>query len=400
MDKSIIAYKSMNKNNKLSEIIGLHPDYSARFSNHLLRLLLECAEDDRNISVSPARLQAVLVLLANWAPSSIQKRILEMVGNDIITLSEANLLSSKQLLSATQEDWVGSDDICVPLIELSTILWAQHNLDVKIDALKTVTNEFPIIHKPVDFKDPDVKSIIDNYITEATHDLIKELNVDLSQDTVAIITDILYFNARWHEVFEPENTKEQLFYGTKGRIKVPMMKRTGYMEYCETSHCQMVKLPYVCFAKEDIGYSMRVYLPKPKHSFEDVLHERWDDQFSTYMEEVEVKLSLPRFTVDASINMKQTLANLGLSCIYDSKDVIPGLIKNLQIEQIVQQTKVKVIECGTEAAAVTSVGMCLGCCPFEKPKPTVMTVNRPFIFEIAEDRTNTILFTGIVNNIE
>lgn len=87
----------MNKNNKLTEDQGLHPDYSARFSNHLLRTLIDLEEKDKNIAISPARLQAMMVMLANWAVPQIQEGILERVGNDVITQEEANALSSKKL---------------------------------------------------------------------------------------------------------------------------------------------------------------------------------------------------------------------------------------------------------------------------------------------------------------
>jgi len=43
--------------------------------------------------------------------------------------------------------------------------------------------------------------------------------------------------------------------------------------------------------------------------------------------------------------------------------------------------------------------MVMGCLSDEKPDPVVMFVNRPFIIEIVEDYRNTILFTGVINNI-
>lgn len=70
----------------ISDTVSLHPDYSTRFANHLLRTLWDPQEADKNIAISPARLQAVMILLANWASPSIKKEILERVGNDIISL--------------------------------------------------------------------------------------------------------------------------------------------------------------------------------------------------------------------------------------------------------------------------------------------------------------------------
>lgn len=382
------------------QVKELYPEFSARFSNYLLRLLNENAEDDRNITVSPSRLQAVLVLLANWSTPTIRKHILELVGSDVIDIKEANSLCSKTILDLVPYEQSYLDEGYVPKIDLQTLLWKDKQLDVISEALAKVSDDYAITMKDVDFSDPGLKAIIDKTIEEATHGLIKQLDLKLTPDTIAIITDILYFKAMWNEPFEECDTKEQLFHGTKGKAKVPMMKRTGTMEYRETYNCQMVRMRYECMTKDQKSFSMRIYLPKPKHCFEEVLHEIWDHEFCLDMEYEEVKLSLPRFSVESSIDMNRTLADMGLSCIFGSKNIIPGCIKDLKIEQIIQQTKVVVDESGTEAAAVTSVGMCLGCCPMEKPKPIIMTVNRPFIFEIAEDSTNTILFTGIINNID
>lgn len=55
----------MANETKLQEILRLHRDCSARFGEHVLRLLIENGDGKENIALSPARLQAVLILLAN-----------------------------------------------------------------------------------------------------------------------------------------------------------------------------------------------------------------------------------------------------------------------------------------------------------------------------------------------
>lgn len=386
---------------KFKEALSLHPDYSSRFSYHLLRTLIDMTEDDSNIAISPARLQAVMVLLANWASPIIQRGILERVGNDVITQDEANILSSIKLLTITPNDWYKNEEgDFVPTIEQQTILWAQKELTVNKDALAMMDDDFSILLKQVDFASSSLKSEIDNTISEATHGLINKLDIEIPQEALALITDILYFKGAWMDEFGDYNTKEQLFYGTKGKTKVPMMKLTADMQYAEMSRCKMVRLPYFCMSNERTSYAMRIYLPKPKESLSDVLRELWDSEFNFHTERQEVKLTLPRFSTQSSINMHELFEQLDLAYIFEIEDIIPKCINGLQIADIVQQTKISVDENGTEAAVVTSVAMCTGCPPDEKPKPIVMTVNRPFIFEIAEESTNTILFTGVINNIE
>ena len=172
------------------------------------------------------------------------------------------------------------------------------------------------------------------------------------------------------------------------------------MYYGETAICQMVSIRYMCMSEQDKSFVMRIYLPKKGHTPDEVLRELWDNDFFIDGEEEEVKLTLPKFTTESKVNLKETLLQLGLGCVFESEDIIPNCVKNLMISDITQQVKIKVNENETEAAALTELVMALGAPPPIEEKPVVMTVNRPFLFEIAEEYSNTILFVGLINNIE
>ena len=381
------------------EIKEMYRDFSAKFSNHLMRFLIENTGNDENVSVSPSRLQTVMTLLANWASQDVQRAILDVIGSDVMDIREANILCDKEQFKLTPwEKDCGNSHI--PSIELSTILWLMRGLVVDKQALEKVSTFIDVSSETVDFSLPDTKAIINKAIDKASHGLIKELSVGIGPDTKALITDILYFKAQWAEKFDELATKEQLFYGTKGKVSVPMMKRKGFMFYGETAICQMVSIRYMCMSEQDKSFVMRIYLPKKGHTPDEVLRELWDNDFFIDGEEEEVKLTLPKFTTESKVNLKETLLQLGLGCVFESEDIIPNCVKNLMISDITQQVKIKVNENETEAAALTELVMALGAPPPIEEKPVVMTVNRPFLFEIAEEYSNTILFVGLINNIE
>jgi serpin B len=52
---------------------------------------------------------------------------------------------------------------------------------------------------------------------------------------------------------------------------------------------------------------------------------------------------------------------------------------------------------GTEAAAVTTVGIVMTSMPAQ-PQKVVFNANKPFIYVIQENSTGSILFMGIVKN--
>ena len=389
----------------VEEILRLHKDYSARFSNHVLKLLIEENGDKQNIALSPSRLQAILVLLANWATPNISRWILDQAVSDVIDIKEANLLfncvNTKPIPHKENfRDMDGNPIQMVPTIEQQTTLWYKHDLVLNTKAIDSIKDVFHVTANAVDFSDANIKNVIDEEVCKGTHGLIDRLDTDINAAMLALIVDILYFKGSWEYEFEEYNTKDRMFYGTKGKVKVPTMLSDGRMDYAETSVYQTVRLPYTCEGVNHKEFAMHIYLPKNKYGVSDVLNFIQNENFELYTEREEVKLSLPRFEVANNIDVKKLLKQLGLSCVLESCDIIPQCIKGLQITDIAQQVKIKVDEQGTEAVAVTFEAVA-GCCPPDiEPTPKVMRVNKPFLFEIVEESTNTILFSGVINNIE
>ena len=69
----------------------------------------------------------------------------------------------------------------------------------------------------------------------------------------------------------------------------------------------------------------------------------------------------------------------------------------LYIGDVLQNVRVDVDELGTRAAAVTAIPMLAGASmPLEEPEFVEMTVDRPFIFVIADDASGVIAFAGVV----
>lgn len=389
----------MNRTEELNEIISRYPSFSRRFSNRILSLLLTSEGSSRNIAVSPSRLQAVITMLANWAVPEVCRTMLDSIGCEDMGLQEANaLLSRRNLVSCIEDGSYGAEN--QPVVEQQVSIWAQKSLTVDPSSVDGVVEDYNVSVRNVDFRDPSTKEIIDRAIGEATHGLIEHLDAELSADTLAAIIDILYFKARWWSQFDEYDTKDRLFYGTDGKSMVKMMKQTGTYDYAETSSCQMISLPYMCAYDSKVSFSMVIYLPRGRHTIEDVLKERQSADFKTDFVSTDVALSLPRFSISSRIDMKELLGSLGLGFIFENRNLIPKCIRDLMVSQVIQQVKVNVKENGTEAAAMTYVCMVAGCCPDEEePKPIVMKVNKPFLFEIIEDSSCTVMFAGVVNNI-
>ena len=127
----------------IEKILRLYKDYSARFSNYVLKSLIEEIGDKQNIALSPSRLQAILVLLANWTTPNISRWILDQAVSDIIDIKEANSLFNNDNTQPiphkeTFRDIDGNPIQMVPTIEQQTTLWYKHDLVLNTKAIDNI----------------------------------------------------------------------------------------------------------------------------------------------------------------------------------------------------------------------------------------------------------------------
>ena len=381
----------MNRSNK---------DFRRSFSEKLMEQIVGNAANDDNIAVSPSRLQAVLVLLSNWASPDMQRKILDVAVGESAGIEDANEFCRKDNFSVATCYNISGEVSESPIVELSTILWLQEQLRLKAGHIADMREAFGVEYERVDFANPDTQGLIDAKINEASHGLIPSLNAKVDPLTRVLLTDILYFKAHWEIPFEEENTDELPFYGAKETVDVPTMCMEERLPYKETDKYQMVELSYLTDFSSEKSYVMRIYLPRLCVSNIELLRAIAEKDAKQEVKEEHVCLYLPRFSAETDIKMTNIFQQLGLKELFTSTDILPQLSDNIQISDIAQKVKIIVNETETEAVALTSI-VCAGCLPPEEDdKPIVMTVDRPFLFEIVEETSGTILFTGIINDIE
>jgi len=370
------------------------------FSEMLMEQLIRNDATNDNIAISPSRLQTVLVLLANWTSPDVQRKILDAVGREFIGIEDANEFCRKDNFSVATCYNISGEISEGPIVELSTILWLQEQLRLKAGHIANIREVFGIEYERVDFSNPYTQGLIDAKINEASHGLIPSLNAKIDPLTQVLLTDVLYFKAHWETPFEEENTDELPFYGAKETVDVPTMCMEERLPYKETNKYQMVELSYLTDISSEKSYVMRIYLPRLCVSNAELIRTIAEDDTKQGVREEHVCLYLPRFSVETNIRMTDILRQLGLEELFVSTDILPQLADNIQISDIAQKVKIIVNETETEAAALTSVIDVGGLPPEEEyDKPIVVTVDRPFLFEIMEESSGIILFTGIINDI-
>src|SRR5690606_37764934 len=146
-------------------------------------------------------------------------------------------------------------------------------------------------------------------------------------------------------------------------------------------------------------FSMLVFLPSENTNIVDFVKTLSDSddvgelygQFSKRLTD----LYLPKFKFSYQNTLNDELTKLGMGIAFSNKADFSGIAKeNLQVDQVKQKAFIEVNEEGTEAAAVTSVGVRVTSMPIVN----TLKIDRPFAFLIRENNCGLILFTGIVND--
>jgi serpin B len=172
-----------------------------------------------------------------------------------------------------------------------------------------------------------------------------------------------------------------------------MMKQENILNYLQTNDFQSVILPY----GDSNRYEMDIFLPNNLSNFIKTLSiSNWDKWMGEYGPADGVLL-LPRFKLNYSNGLKDSLTKLGMGVAFDkSKADLSGIAHNLYINEVFHISYVNVDEQGTEASAA-SIASVNATSAMNEPAPFNMNVDRSFFFAIRDSQTGEVLFIGVVN---
>ena len=175
------------------------------------------------------------------------------------------------------------------------------------------------------------------------------------------------------------------------------MWQHGRFNYQQGDGFQAVRLPYA-------GGRLQLYLflpdtnSSPTKLLADLNAETWQNKILPKFRDNDGTLALPRFKLDYDVILNDPLKALGLRQVFgNGADFSAMADEPLFVSNVKQKSFVEVNEEGTEAAAVTTVGV-MASAIMEPAKPFEMIVDRPFFFVIGDDQTKSILFMGMIYN--
>ncbi|RZF32069.1 hypothetical protein LSTR_LSTR005973 [Laodelphax striatellus] len=256
-------------------------------------------------------------------------------------------------------------------------------------------------------KSAEAAQTINKWVANQTKGNINELVPEgsISENTQVILTNAAYFKGLWKSKFLKSNSRKEIFYISSSKNAfVTMMRQKGTFNHAvsEQLGAHILEMPY---KGDDV--SMFVLLPpfaSPngitnilKRLTLKTLHEIIDED-SMIPRAVEV--SIPKFSVEKSIELVQVLNSFGIDMFEDTADFSsltePGA-PAVKFSDAVHKAKIEIDEDGTTAAAATAILSFRSSRPLD---PAQFICNHPFVYIIYDKVAQVVLFTGVYSTPE
>ena len=343
------------------------------------------SEAGKSVFISPVSVSMALGMTLNGANGTTRDsmaRALEFAG-----MSQTEINTSYKSLIALL---TGLDPAVT--FQIANSIWHRPELNVEQKFKDANTQNFNAEINSLDFNNPNAPNTINAWVDRCTKGKIKEIVASpIPPEMVMYLINAIYFKASWSQRFDASLTKDDLFTrpdGTKSQCK--MMVQQGKLKCFANEKFQAVQLPY-----GSAGFSMTILLPAVGTNIDDFavqLTQQYWSSFSNGWFTREAELSVPKFKLEYEKSLNDMLKAMGMSVAFSRDADFTNIDKRgqLYISEVKHKTFVQVDEEGTEAAAVTSVGVGMTAIG----QNFVMRVDRPFMFVIQENNTGTILFIG------
>ena len=343
--------------------------------------LLSAEASDKNIMFSPTSLNFALGMIAEGAKGETKEILDDYLGtNDFAAYAKEYLDKIKAY--NTEDESYGYQS----KVKIADAVWVDNGLTLQEKFKNTVSDSFGAEVEAVDFSAAEKTcDVINSWCDKNTEGLIpKIITPDLINDNTGLcLTNSLYFESGWNgEPWNVSDTEES--FGKKEKTKY--MTCTGD-QYYENDKATAFGRDYAN------GLSFIGILPNDEGNFnlEDL---DIGGLLKSNPEYDEVDCKMPKLNFETSTVLNDMLSSLGLDNLFSSNADFSGIAdQNVNVDTILQKTKLELDENGTKAAAVTAVTMeCMSATVAKEPIIKTVELTRPFAFLIYDRSNNEILF--------
>jgi serine protease inhibitor len=234
--------------------------------------------------------------------------------------------------------------------------------------------------------------------------------LELDPQMLLTIASTVNYMGKWNYPFSKENTSSETFHAPSGDKECEFMKETMDLSYAWSD-----KFASIALSLENNG-SMRFLLPDEGVSIEELMQDEaavalLEGKYSRDFRApettqkpydtayVKVNMSIPKFDLSSTIDLKDNLKQMGITDAFDGTiaDFTPlgDDTKGTFLSEALQSSRVAIDEAGCTASSLTVMMYAGAAMPTDEVD---FVLDRPFVFEIMGE-TGLPLFVGVVNQI-
>ncbi|MCW9708035.1 serpin family protein [Fodinibius salsisoli] len=356
------------------------------FSFNIFRKVV-ADETDKNIFISPLSISMALGMTLNGAAGSTRAGMKETLDMSEMELQEINQ-SYQTLISLL----LGAD----PKVKMriGNSLWGRKGFDISQSFKDTLKTYFGARVDSLDFSNPSSVDTINGWVEEQTNGRIEQIIEEIPPNMVLYLINAIYFKADWLYQFDSEDTQPEDFHLEDGStVQVDMMNKKIPVATYTSEKVAMADLAY-----SDSLFTMTILMSGDSEtSIEDFVQESltasnvtsWIGQLKSR----HIMTGVPKFESDYKKKLNDILIAMGMDEAFDGRADFSKINPHaaLRISEVMHKANIIVNEEGSEAAAVTSVGIV-------ETASSSFIVNRPFVYLIRERTSGTILFMGMMKD--
>lgn len=283
-------------------------------------------------------------------------------------------------------------------LHVANRLWAQQGYKFLPAFLQVTKDSYGAELGLVDFVNQTevARTTINDWVAKQTNDKIQDLVPQgaLTDQTRLVLTNAIYFNARWQSPFHEASTAKGSFHvSAQQTAQIDFMRQKSWFGYSHPDKLQLLEMPY-----EGSALVMDVLLPNRVDGLADLeksLTSAALDGWLAKLDHPEANVTFPKFKLTEQADLGAALSTLGMPLAFSANSAdFSGMNGNhdLFLSAVLHKAYVDVNENGTEAAAATA-GV-FGATAVPAAPPENFKADHPFVILIRDSASGSIYFMG------
>ena len=353
-----------------------------------LDLFKSCFDAEKeSFVVSPLSVQLALAITANGANGETKAEMEAVLGD--FKLDDLNILLHDYINSLPNDEKYK--------LAIANSIWCREGFAFKEDFLEKNESFYDAEINSLAFDDKAVESI-NAWVNENTDGMIEEIIDSIDDKTIMYLINAICFDAEWSQIYFENSVRNGEFIAYDGETRNASMMYSDEWIYISDEKASGFIKNY-----KNNKYGFAVLLPDEGVDIYDYVAEMSAESMLDTLnnqKRAAIHAGIPKFESEFEISLVEILKNSGMKNAFDCTLAdFSGMIDSVggvYISDVIHKAFIGVNEKGTRAGAATAVSMDnYGIVEYEY----TITLDRPFVYMILDNATNTPIFIGALTDI-